>query len=597
MKPTIVFVLVMCFGAVAFAQYIGCYEDKAELTERDLSSETFLNEDMTTQFCEEACGARRYSFFALQMGEECRCGNAYGKYEELPKDRCGYPCGGNKQEDCGGELANSVHRVPQREYPAPPLPTSESGRPLLALVMIVKNEAHTLGRTLLPLRPFIDYYYILDTGSTDGTQQVIRDTLGPRGEVHEEPFIDYGTSRNRVLDIALQSSNPPIFSFMLSADETVYNAHLLRQFCEENHDNEGGSHEAYPIMMDVGWRFDSLRLIRTDKRWRYVGRVHEYLAAPDKKPRPPIRIPKAYIQFRATDHDRRSQREYTILKILLEETEKDPADTRASFYLARTYNLLKNHTAALAEFERRITLGGWQEEVYESLYAIAYQKQALDYSWAEVQQAFLDAHLHSPHRAEPLYAVANHWYNERKLPLAFMFALRASQIPYPSSAILWVQAEVYKWMSHFLVGMAGFRIGEYEIGARSMLIAAEHQPQDSIITSTLEKYRKKLGPDTWARLTGEGSSSREAGLSSTSDDQKGADQTSTIDRTITTTATTTMTAAASSVDVDESHGLMYVVRVAFITVIVGLGYVVLRYRRNRYKLVGGCCGELNNKDV
>ncbi len=64
-----------------------------------------------------------------------------------------------------------------------------------------------------------------------------------------------------------------------------------------------------------------------------------------------------------TDPERRSNREYTILAILLDEKEKHPTDTRTSFYLARTYNVIGNHSQAMAEFERRVSLGGWQEEV------------------------------------------------------------------------------------------------------------------------------------------------------------------------------------------------------------------------------------------
>jgi hypothetical protein len=48
--------------------------------------------------------------------------------------------------------------------------------------------------------------------------------------------------------------------------------------------------------------------------------------------------------------------------------------------------VLKNHTFALSEFRRRVALGGWQEEVYESLFAIAWQLKALDKDWSEVQQ-------------------------------------------------------------------------------------------------------------------------------------------------------------------------------------------------------------------
>lgn len=48
-----------------------------------------------------------------------------------------------------------------------------------------QDEAHTLPRTLMPLKPYLDYYYILDTGSTDGTQASIRQTLGEKGEIFE----------------------------------------------------------------------------------------------------------------------------------------------------------------------------------------------------------------------------------------------------------------------------------------------------------------------------------------------------------------------------------------------------------------------------
>lgn len=142
---------------------------------------------------------------------------------------------------------NSVYEITTTYTKPSPHP---DGRPLLGLVMIVKDEAHTLPATLLAIKPWIDVYYILDTGSTDGTQDAIRKTLGPNGEVWEEPFIDYGRSRNRALEIAQNTKNlggPPIFSLMLSADETVHNGEGLRRFCEEHRDKIGPTEEAYYV--------------------------------------------------------------------------------------------------------------------------------------------------------------------------------------------------------------------------------------------------------------------------------------------------------------------------------------------------------------
>lgn len=147
------------------------------------------------------------------------------------------------------------------------------------------------------IKPYLDYYYILDTGSTDGTQDVIKKTLGDQGEIYEEPFIDYGHSRNRIMDLCQASQNPPIFVLMLSADETVLRPDLLRSFVEQQRFSDGPMHEAYTIPLHFGWRFDSVRLSRVDKGWRYVGRVHEYLAPPSgRKFHTTPRVPDVFIQ-------------------------------------------------------------------------------------------------------------------------------------------------------------------------------------------------------------------------------------------------------------------------------------------------------------
>ncbi|MEU5316418.1 glycosyltransferase [Streptomyces sp. NPDC021056] len=42
--------------------------------------------------------------------------------------------------------------------------------------MIVKNEAHVIRRCLESVLPLVDTWVILDTGSPDGTQDIIRET-------------------------------------------------------------------------------------------------------------------------------------------------------------------------------------------------------------------------------------------------------------------------------------------------------------------------------------------------------------------------------------------------------------------------------------
>ena len=60
----------------------------------------------------------------------------------------------------------------------------------ITLCMIVKNESKVIERCLASVLPVIDHWMILDTGSTDGTQEKIREffnNVGIPGELHEEP--------------------------------------------------------------------------------------------------------------------------------------------------------------------------------------------------------------------------------------------------------------------------------------------------------------------------------------------------------------------------------------------------------------------------
>ena len=54
------------------------------------------------------------------------------------------------------------------------------------------------------------------------------------------------------------------------------------------------------------------------------------------------------------------------LPLLTAEHEKKPHDTRVVFYLAQTLDLVEDLPAALAMYQKRIDMGGWQQEVFEA---------------------------------------------------------------------------------------------------------------------------------------------------------------------------------------------------------------------------------------
>jgi len=62
-------------------------------------------------FCGAKCAGLGYSYFAMQYGEQCFCGNNFGKYGEA--NECNYACPGNEEEKnkCGGIWANSLYQI------------------------------------------------------------------------------------------------------------------------------------------------------------------------------------------------------------------------------------------------------------------------------------------------------------------------------------------------------------------------------------------------------------------------------------------------------------------------------------------------------
>src|SRR5262249_13667632 len=89
--------------------------------------------------------------------------------------------------------------------------------------MIVKDEAHVILRCLASVRPLVDYVLIEDTGSTDGTPEIIGAYLrdnGIRGVVIEEPWRDFAYNRSHALE-ALRAHKDIDYALIIDADDAI----------------------------------------------------------------------------------------------------------------------------------------------------------------------------------------------------------------------------------------------------------------------------------------------------------------------------------------------------------------------------------------
>jgi glycosyltransferase involved in cell wall biosynthesis len=361
---------------------------------------------------------------------------------------------------------------------------------LLTLTMIVKDEAQTLARTLASVRPFIDRWAILDTGSTDGTQDLVRRELASvPGELHEEPFVDFATSRNRALDLAGEATE---FVMWLDADDEIENGRALREFLERERAHHGKDREAYYVRVQMGITWDSPRVARARAGWRFRGVVHEILTHADRPP-PAHRVPDVIIHHRpGAGSAERTRRRWERDAVLLgRELEKNPADTRSAFYLAMTLLWLERYEEAEKAFDRRIALGGWHEEIYESKMGLARVAVGQGRPWAEIEERYLAAHGFAPHRAEPLYAIALHYDGTGQHALTYLFARRGYELPLPVRDSLFVDEEVYTWKLADLTAASAYWIGEFSVGEAAARKAVQNHPGDERLQRNLEHYLER----------------------------------------------------------------------------------------------------------
>ena len=83
----------------------------------------------------------------------------------------------------------------------------------LSIVMIVQNEAHRLAALLSFISPYAKEIIIIDGGSTDGTQALVKQY--PKVQLFEVPFAqDFAAQKNRAIEKATGE-----WVLLLDADE------------------------------------------------------------------------------------------------------------------------------------------------------------------------------------------------------------------------------------------------------------------------------------------------------------------------------------------------------------------------------------------
>lgn len=310
-------------------------------------------------------------------------------------------------------------------------------RPTICLNMIVRNEAHIVREVLDCVAKYISYWVIVDTGSDDGTQDIIRAhtaELGIPGELHERPWQNFGVNRSQALDLAQGHAD---YIWVIDADDLVMGDLDLSNLTADAYELRLGD--------SAGFSYWRAQILRDGLPWRYLGVVHEYVDC--DQPFARLRIEGNYFvdSRRLGGRNLDPQKYARDRDLLLTEMERDPNDSRSAFYLAQSYFDLGDFANSRIWYARRAEMGGWDEEVYYSMLRVAESMARLEEHWPDVQDAYLRAWEYRPIRAEGLYAIAHRHRANERYQLGYLFASHAARIPLPQGDRLFVGGDVHNW--------------------------------------------------------------------------------------------------------------------------------------------------------
>ncbi len=335
------------------------------------------------------------------------------------------------------------------------------------LCIMVKNGGPQFEKMLLDNMPFFDRWTILDTGSTDDTIEIINRVLvgKKKGQLFQEPFINFRDSRNRCLELAGKTCK-----FITMLDDTYVIEGKLREFLNEvRGDQRSNSFTLYIKSDDT--IYGSNRIIKSKSELRYVHRIHEVIS---DKNNINIVIPKeiSLIDDRRFDYmeKRTMERKQLDLKLLFEEVEENPHDPRAYYYLAQTYNLLEDYEKSFYYFTKRaeFTNSGFVQERVDALFESArIANFKLNKPWSECEELYNKCYKADESRPEALYFIGVHYYLENNFNKALGYFKKAFEIGFPIHCQYSLKPTLsYHFLPKFLCKIC-YELKEYDLGKQS----------------------------------------------------------------------------------------------------------------------------------
>lgn len=335
----------------------------------------------------------------------------------------------------------------------------------LALNFICKDESHVIETMLNSAKDIVDLIVVNDTGSTDGTQQIIRNFGEKHGiptYVFDRPFDDFEKSRNHamqklrdvVAELGWDASK--VHGFWFDCDETLVIDPKFRK--------DQFNKDLFMINTYIGnMKYTRNTFFRVSKPFRWYGPVHEFIVCDEQNITSGL-AEGIHVDVKMTGNSWKGD----ISKKYLDHAHKletyissNRQDPRWIFYTAQSYHdsaSMKDNRdenderlrRALRYYRERISRpDGYPEELFYSQYRVGTIMRILEEPWHLTHQELLKAYAMDPLRAEPIKVIIDYYLQMNEWHMAYMYTKFAKsnfhgKNPYPTR-LLFVDEATYVW--------------------------------------------------------------------------------------------------------------------------------------------------------
>ena len=352
----------------------------------------------------------------------------------------------------------------------------------LALNFICKDESPVIGNMLESAKGIVDLIVVNDTGSTDGTQQIIKD-FGAKHNiptyVFERPFDDFENSRNHAMqklrDVVkeLNWNADQVHGFWFDCDETLV--------IDSKFNKAQFTKDLYMINTYIGqMKYTRNTFFKVSKPFRWYGPVHEFIVCDEQNITSGL-AENIHVDVKMTGNSWMGDiaEKYASHSYKLEAyINKNRQDPRWIFYTAQSWHDAASIKDNKEENEERLRRSlkyyrervsrtdGYAEEIYYAQYRIGTIMRILDEPWHLTHMELLKAYQIDPLRGESIKVIIDHYLQMGEWNMAYLYSKFAKTTfhgknPYPTR-LLFVDEATYVWKFAEAHAAAAFYTGRMD---------------------------------------------------------------------------------------------------------------------------------------